>query len=268
MREFTFLTKDQVAGDDKLDIMKRSILRCEITDFAFLLGGYLEREINRKNIGAWWIKNEGEDNGVLCVAPNGRLADDIGERSVASWHGARVAIPYHLIRSDNDCIKKNEFGIQEVEYGEYPQSSVNLRLGNELEKAYSKGLLTETGKKYNINYTPYVYYDHAKLNSYPEYKYNGKKYIRCRSENYIDWFLSDHDLCIRGENYWIEVEPIVWLVDKKANVAVSKKILFSGVQFLKGSYYDGCFENTDIKYFLDEYFAHDIVDEKRLIRKR
>lgn len=268
MREFTFLTKDQVAGDDKLDIMKRSILSCEITDFAFLLGGYLERDVDGKNIGTWWLKNEGEDNGFLCIAPNERLVDDIGERSVSSRHGARVAIPYHLIRSDNDCIKKNEFGIQEVEYGEYPQSSVNLRLGNELEKAYSEGLLIETGKKYNINYTPYVYYDHVELNSYPEYKYNGKKYIRCRSENYIEGLLSDHGVCIRGENYWIEVEPIVWLVDKKANVAVSKKILFSGVQFLKGSCYDGCFENTNMKYFLDEYFAHDIVDEKRLIRKR
>ena len=113
-----------------------------------------------------------------------------------------------------------------------------------------------------------MYYDHAKLNSYPEYKYNGKKYIRCRSENYIDWFLSDHDLCIRGENYWIEVEPIVWLVDEDRDLAVSDMILFAGVRYKKSESYDGCFENTDIKWFMDEYFVHDMMIDKNYDDKK
>lgn len=38
MSDFTFLTKEQCWGDDKLDILKKRGVKAEVTDFSALLG--------------------------------------------------------------------------------------------------------------------------------------------------------------------------------------------------------------------------------------
>lgn len=57
----------------------------------------------------------------------------------------------------------------------------------------------------------------------------------------------------------MEVKPITWMVDEKANIALSKKIIFSGVQFDNKRNYTGDFENTDIYNFMVKYFSKDII---------
>ena len=41
MKDFTFLTEEQIFGDDQLDILKKYGTKCAITDFSILLGGYV-----------------------------------------------------------------------------------------------------------------------------------------------------------------------------------------------------------------------------------
>ena len=41
MSNFTFLTKEQCLGNDKLDILEKRGTRAVITDFSILLGGYV-----------------------------------------------------------------------------------------------------------------------------------------------------------------------------------------------------------------------------------
>ena len=60
------------------------------------------------------------------------------------------------------------------------------------------------------------------------------------------------------KNYWVAIEPITWLVDEKANIALSKKILFAGVQFSNNRIYDGNFEESDIMRFMDNFFIKEI----------
>ena len=69
-------------------------------------------------------------------------------------------------------------------------------------------------------------------NSYLEYEYNGKKYIRFVGDsNCSGETLSNGRVVRKGVPYWVEVEPIKWIIDEKADVALSKKILFAGVIF-------------------------------------
>ena len=57
--------------------------------------------------------------------------------------------------------------------------------------------------------------------------------------------------------YWIEVQPIEWLVDP-TGTWISKKALIGGIQFDTEKYYKGDFSKTFIKHYLDTYFAKEI----------
>ena len=63
MSNFTFLTEDQIFGNNQLDILKRYGTKCAITDFAILLGGYVsssyytsEGDNGKNRTGWWWTK--------------------------------------------------------------------------------------------------------------------------------------------------------------------------------------------------------------------
>ena len=48
------------------------------------------------------------------------------------------------------------------------------------------------------------------------------------------------------------------MINEKANMALCKRIVFSGVRFnIHG--YNGDFKNTEIKKFVDNYFSKDII---------
>lgn len=155
-------------------------------------------------------------------------------------------------------------GIKEVEYGEYPQTIVNENYSHELERAYNNGVLITTGKHYTTDSVGYPDVDiRFKARTHTEYEYNGSKYIRFVADpNSHGEVLSDDRMIQMGKTYWIRVEPIVWLVDERANIALSKKIIFSGVQFKNSRDYDGDFDKTDIKQFMDNYFSKEIVSDR------
>lgn len=67
-----------------------------------------------------------------------------------------------------------------------------------------------------------------------------------------------------GSPVWIMVEPIDWIIFRSKNnrkYLLSKNILFAGIPFDTKETYDGDFENTFIKKFMDEYFSKDIQKE-------
>ena len=153
-------------------------------------------------------------------------------------------------------------GIKEIEYGEYPQTIVSENISYLLERAYLHRTLKRTGKSYTTDSVNYSDINVGfKARSHIEYEYNGKKYIRfvgdsnCKGEK-----LSDGRKVKEGEAYWVEVEPIKWLVDEKNNIAVTKKIIFSGVQFNNKRNYTGDFDRTEIKNFMDKCFLREIVN--------
>lgn len=63
MNNFTFLTDEQLFGNNQLDIISRYGTKCAITDFSILLGGYVssddytsEGNTRKDRTGWWWTK--------------------------------------------------------------------------------------------------------------------------------------------------------------------------------------------------------------------
>ena len=131
-------------------------------------------------------------------------------------------------------------------------------------------MLNKTGKIYttdSVMYSGTLRYQDMdipfKANTYAEYEYNGKKYIRFVStSNSLRDVLSNGKNIQRNKVYWIEVEPIKWLIDEKTGLALSKKVVFAGLQFDKKNNYAGIFENSDIKRFMDVFFSREMIEDR------
>lgn len=290
--DFTFLTIDQIFSNTQLDILSLSKYgkRCAITDFTILLGGdtsistaYSSRgesfeDLGKDQVGVWWTKTKQPDTPGLTLAVDitGNMCSYfLSGRS----GGARPALPYSSISS----ISSNEVrrdGILEVEFGEYPQTVVPEDFARTLERTYSNGTINQTGKSYTTDSVNSRDTDTSfQARTHIEYEYNGKKYIRFVGDyNCRGRLLSDGRKIEEGSPYWVEVETIKWIVDEKTNIALSKKIIFSGVQFdiKKSEEFD--FDKSFIKKFMDEQFSKDIIpsfsqeriteDEKQLNKLR
>lgn len=273
MKGFTFLTTDQIYGDSQLDIIKNMGASCEITDFSILNGGsviesYTAAEGKTRNgSGSWWTRTKCGRRTVYDAfyKTTGPSISEINGRTT----GARPALPYSSISGISSNGVRNSLGIIEVEYGEYPQMVVDEYQSRELEKKFKGGYLKPSGKKYTNDRECWDDYDEGFWPyEYIEYIYNGKKYIRIVAGHNgfgyqgAEKRLSDGRIIKRGEPYWIEVEPIKWLVDERADIALSKRIIFAGIQFDRRKKYRGNFRRTGIKQFMDKYFSKEIVSDR------
>ena len=269
MLDFTFLDKEQIFGDNRLEIFEGYGTKAAITDFSNLLGVlvssnyYTSEGITRKErTGWWWTRTDDGDNDVWVVLNNGtRNCRTVDNRK----GGARPALPYSSISSSVSNKMRRNFGIKEVEYGEYPQTIVDEHFSKELEENFKSGTgIRKTGKTYTTDSVEFNDYDTSfEGRKHEELEYKGRKYIRFVGDNNGKGsLLSDGRIIEYANPYWIRVEPIIWLVDEKNDIALSKKLLFSGVQFQKTRDYKGDFSKTDIKQFMDKYFSKDIIPSK------
>ena len=265
MEGFTFLTEQQIFGDSQLDILKKYGTACAITDFSILLGGQVssdytnEGTTGKDRIGYWWAKTRYMYGVRLVSSP---LEYD---RADTHENGARPALPYSSISRISSNGVRNSLGIIEVEYGEYPQTIVDEGFSRELEKNYKLGTgIRKTGKTYTTDSVVDSANDddRFKPRKHEEFEYKGRKYIRIIGYDNINGYkLSDGRTIEFGKPYWVEVEPIKWLVDERTGIALSKKIIFAGVMFHSARRYKN-FDRTDIKHFMDKYFSKEIVSDR------
>ena len=265
MNNFTFLTEKQIFGNNQLDIISRYGTKCAITDFSILLGGFVssdyynsEGNTRKDRTGWWWTKSsDGNTDARVVTSDGNRGMCFVNKRS----GGVLPALSYSSIQSISFKGVRDADGIKEIEYGEYPQTIVDKIYSRELERAYNNGSLRTTGKNYTTDSVRYQDTDTSfRARTHTEYEYNGSKYIRFVADsNCAGEVLSDGRTIKSGNAYWVCVEPITWLVDERANIALSKKLIFSGVQFKNRRDYKGDFDKTDIKQFMDNYFSKDII---------
>jgi MoxR-like ATPase len=142
------------------------------------------------------------------------------------------------------------------QFGEYPQTIAPDNIGRELEGALKAKILRATGDKYTFDGEAYDAFDKPfKPVDYPEYEYHGERYIRVLADpRDSDSILSNGKVPKKGEPCWVQVQPIEWMVDP-GGWWVAYKALFAGVQFDNASSYDGDFSKTNMKKYLDKYFA-------------
>ena len=150
----------------------------------------------------------------------------------------------------------------EVEYGEYPQTLVDSKTQNKLEKIYLleqlkkeeyRTKMKKTGKVYTFDHlpaSPVNFNKPIRPICYDELVYNNQKYIRL-------WENCDRYL-------WIKVEPIIWLIDEETELLIFKKILLSGIRFADRLSDTSNFNNSDMKYYLDNFMKYEILSHDSL----
>ena len=279
---FTFIDVDSEEIKN-LYLFKR--LDAEITDFALCTGG-IYADIEGVNNGYYWTlthKNLSSNYGpidestIVAVDSEGEeIAVDINKNAysarpllinASSYEAVNKFLGNHYITDDHKPV---------IEFGEYPQDAVSLGMQNKLKKLYKENKLELTENYYTIYDNKS--YDKTSPNLEDlnkqitfEYIYNGKKYVRVNG-NFADGgaTLSNDNSYEDGEEIWIEVKPIEWYLYKNENgeyCLLSLKLLFSGVPFSTKKNYDGDFENTFIKEFMDEEFSKDILRGQYLTKE-
>ena len=276
MSDFTFLTEEQCFGDEQLDILKKRGTRSAITDFSVLLGGNISDSYHivsdsslEGRTGYYWIKSYDENSDTVCSfnADGSRRGFFAYNRSV----GARPVLPFSSISKipiNGKSGKRTRDGILEVEYGYYPQKAVSRDMQERLEREYRSGSIPKTRNSYTTDSRRHFNEEFASK-QHEEYEYNGKRYVRVEANFcYIGGksTLSNGGNYRVGDNVWVEVSPVKWLVDEKSKMMITEKIIFAGVQFNKESnYHTRDFDKTDIKTFMDRYLARDLVQSRGTI---
>ena len=276
MSNLTFLTQEQCFGSDKLDILRKRGTEAAITDFSILLGGYVSDyhidgdDSLESRTGYYWTKSDDWENDARVVNADGRR----------SWNGvrlrnggARPALPFSSISSiptNGVSGKRARDGILEVEYGYYPQKAVSKDMQLKLEQAFKSGRLSRTGKGYTTDSKKDNDTDEKfEPKRHWEYQYNGKRYVRVEANSVFgggEFQLSNGEKYRDGDNVWVEVSPVKWLVDEKARIMLTEKLIFAGVQFNHTrDYHTRDFDKTDIKTFMDKYLSKELEQSRGTI---
>ena len=267
MSNFTFLTEEQYFGSDKLDILKKRGTKAAMTDFSILLGAgvfghYIDNDRSLEGrTGYYWTKSDNGSNDARVVSDKGfGRSLFVNDRTA----GARPALPFSSISSiptNGESGKRAKDGILEVEYGYYPQKAVSRDMQDRLERAYKSGTISKTRNSYTTDSREYSVFDEKFLaKQHEEYEYNGKRYVRVEANFESDeFYLSNGESYRNGDNVWVEVQPVKWLVDEREKVMLTDKLIFSGVQFnYTRDYHTRDFDKTDIKTFMDRYLSKDL----------
>jgi len=264
--DFKFLTTKQVWGDCPLDVIKVYGRKTPLSDLSIVLGSLVAPQDKTRAIegdvsGEVWTSSVGQYAIVKTVYFDGE--DSLCNPFLRSV-GARPVLPEHETKKidfDSFEIKRlsNGKSIKIVQYGEYPQTVVSNEISEQLEAAFESNELETTGKHYTFDvqeltshYVPFAPKRHN------EYKFLGKKYVRVAGKPFDnDSKLSNGQAVIKDKNYWLEVEPIEWMVDP-SGLWVAKKALFAGVRLDSHTRYRGNFNATEMKSYLNKYFSKEI----------
>ena len=278
--ELTLLSEEEIWGDKngegQLDILKKYGTKTAMTDLVILTGGFCSNTKNNKvpdddtlkgRIGWNYTRTDGKNGNIFVVTSNGSIYwDGISSRDCAIR-------PIILSSNLFFQIYKNRVtgynGTEEVEIGEYPQYAPDFDTQQLLENEYQKCNLKTTGRDYTFDSTEYTDF-HQKFQpvKYEEYEYNGKKYIRVKANsNSGEYkFKLSNDISYRNDDYvWVEISPVIWLIDDKTKTLVSKRGLLGGIRFhTPDSPYNGDFSTSEMKEYLDKYMMHDLFQSVKI----
>lgn len=273
-KELTLLSEEEIYGihsGQQLDVLNKYGTIAAITDLAILTGGYCEDSRNytapddnslKGRTGWFYTRSLNGFGYVWGVGFNG-----FTDKFYPYLRNCTIRPVIQLSESIFNEITKNSVkeynGTKKVLYGEYPQYVPDLDVQARLNDEYQRGNLRPTGGDYTFDMTKYNNYrQNFQPVKYEEYEYNGKKYIHVKANSDYgksSFKLSNGELYRNGDYVWVEVSPVVWLIDDMSKKLISKRGLVSGIRFhAKKRIYHRDFKNTEMKWFLDNHMIHDL----------
>lgn len=259
----TFLTEDQIWGNSALDVIKQYGTTVGVTDLGIALGALMGsyKTSDGLRAGAVWSASA---TGAYAV----RVVSFYGTRYWRNTNGRDPAARPALPPSETSVIRHGAAGAR-TQFGEYPQDIADDATARRLDAEYKSGRLAKTGKNYTFDGAKNNDYDNSFIPvDYPEYIMNGRRFIRVVACPYDDdSVLSNGKTLQHGDICWIEVKPITWLVDR-SGWWVSHRALFAGVKFDDDTSYNGNFNRTAMKKYLDKYFVPQMTQSRTVSVQR
>lgn len=252
MEKFKILTADLIKEMFEKQKGIAYKLNGEATDYLKLLGGSTYgSDVGNDVYGDYWIDGYNSYTSSLSHLYN------VYNHSTSSSIGTRPVISFTAIK---DKAKKiDDFPVERYQFGEYPQTVIDKRMQQKLENLYVSNGIQTTNKFYTIS--PYMDDGIVSFYSLNEYEVDGKKYVR------VPYLEQKRMRGIKPEmikylpSYWVEVEPITWLVDQELDIALSEKVLFSGVAFSDRKLYESDYEKRVtpiLEQYLNRIFCYEI----------
>ena len=263
-KEFTLISESEVFGEDKLEVFDSMGIKASLTDYSIALGvspydcyvDYSEDDELKDRTCRWYTRSSDGDNDVRIVDYDGdrtylhTLRRDGGIRPVFSASQSFINSLHGV---------ENDYGILEVQYGEYPQTVVSSDTAEQLNEELSIGNLKPTGKKYTYDsISIHNNEDEFEPATHTEYEFDGQKYVHVRYR-YDSATLSDGNDCEEKDDIWLKVEPITWLVCEKKKLLISKKVLLGGIRYANIREYKDRFSATEMYDYLNNYFANELI---------
>jgi hypothetical protein len=169
--------------------------------------------------------------------------------------GNRPVIKYSLIEKYCNTDVMDD-GTLLAYFGKYPQNVVNNLEQHVLTEKLESSQLEKTDKVYTLNGEKCAIY-----------KCNNRQFIQYTAKVESESILTNYETVQKGKTYWLEVKPIMWIVDKSKDVAVSSCVLFGGMQFANtGKYFFDEFEESNVGKYLNNEFLNEITEYSKLIR--
>ncbi len=266
----TILTEEQISGPNRLKIFDVIGKEAAVSDTAILRGAYVSSNyhVHGNNTlsgrtGWYWTKTSGGRENVRAVSSfGGSSFDSYCDRR---YLGSRPALPSSFILSIFPNLTKGEDGLERVKLGYYSGQALEEEMQVMLENMYKAGTLSILGKGCTFDGRKYDEYDKDFL---PEdqmyYGYEGTVYARVRANSYYDgktFTLSNGEDYKDNDYVWTKVEPFELIRHPEDDWFVAEKIIIAGVKFKKkNGFYDGNFNNTELKWYFDEYLSKDLVN--------
>ena len=192
----------EILKKSKLDGEHLKHIRQETVPFGLIKGTCYQ---------GWAVLDDGKsgyDRSPGICKPNGEVEKFNGFSKELGIRLATTSIRLERTYNNQRIIRNIDDRFYEIENGEYPQYYVELDQQEKLDDDLLSGKLILTGKTYTTHDTQY-----------------GQKAIL---KEVID---KDGNKYVNKNNTWYKVSPVVWILDTKTNLAVSKYIMTGGVGF-------------------------------------
>ncbi len=260
MLDVTFFSKDQVSGNQALDIFKNQHNWNQWrswTDAARLMSRYClpERQIiplatmakNDTYLGQQIHAIDQNSGQIIQVGCGGR------------GYGSLVALPPETVEMILPmCRVKNVSGQKVFQWGHYPQTAMPddmTRLISHQARPINWFYdLAEVQMDYRADDVFYT-------QRYEIHQWMDNHYIPYKRLGETGFELGDGRRVHLGRTYWLKIEPVKWLLDEKSGWAGAQKILYSGIPLV--DYYErdpkGDFSKILARRFLQNNFLADLV---------